>query len=66
MNFFRQTTALDIVRQQRIDAERLRLEHLAAAEHHKAFADMYSARCNRLDAEQSNGFTQSSAQGVAA
>lgn len=52
---FKPTNPQKIVAQQRYEAERLRLEHEAAAEHHKALAEMYAARMNRLDALQQKG-----------
>jgi len=52
---FKPTTPSKIVAQQRYEAERLRLEHEAAAEHHKALAEMYAARIDRLEALQQKG-----------
>lgn len=52
---FKPTIPLKIVLQQRYEAERLRLEHEAAAEHHAALAAMYVARIQRLDTIQSKG-----------
>lgn len=54
--FFRPTSPQKIVAQQRYEAERLRLEHAAAAEHHQALAEMYAKRIGRLDAIQSGMF----------
>jgi hypothetical protein len=57
--FFKPTSPQKIVAQQRYEAERLRLEHAAAAEAHQAAAGshkvmeaMYLARVQRLDALQ--------------
>lgn len=52
---FKPTNPQKIVSQQRYEAERLRLEHEAAAEHHAALAQMYAARIDRLDALQQKG-----------
>lgn len=52
---FKPTSPLKIVAQQRYEAERLRLEHEAAAEHHAALARMYLQRIQRLDVIQSAG-----------
>lgn len=49
---FRPVSPEKIVAQQRYEAERLRLEHEAAAEHHKALAQMYAARSRRLEAHK--------------
>jgi hypothetical protein len=56
---FKPTAPHKILTQQRYEAERLRLEHEAAAEHHAAaskghtaMAEMYAARTQRLDAIQ--------------
>ena len=49
---FAPTNPAKIVVQQRYEAERLRLEHEAAAEHHAALAVMYAGRINRLNAIQ--------------
>ena len=53
---FKPTSPTKIIAQQRYEAERLRLEHAAAAEAHQAasknhaqMAEMYAARINRLD-----------------
>ncbi len=48
MDFFRKQTAARIAQQQLDEAERLALEHKAAAEHHEALAAMYAARIARL------------------
>lgn len=60
--FFKPTSPQKIVAQQRYEAERLRLEHAAAAEAHQAAAKshtameaMYLERINRLDAIQQKG-----------
>jgi hypothetical protein len=53
--FFKPTSPQKIVSQQRYEAERLRLEHAAAAEHHAALAAMYGERINRLDSIQPKG-----------
>ena len=45
---FEQHTAEKIRNDYRADAERRSEEHRAAAEHHKALADMYEARMVRL------------------
>lgn len=57
--FFKPTSPQKIVAQQRYEAERLRLEHEAAAEQHTAaakthaeYAAMYIARIQRLDGIQ--------------
>lgn len=47
---FSPTNPAKIVAQQRYEAERLRLEHEAAAEHHAALAVMYAGRISRLNA----------------
>jgi hypothetical protein len=52
VNPFKPTAPLKIIAQQRYEAERLKLEHAAAAEHHAALAAMYEARINRLDSIQ--------------
>jgi hypothetical protein len=49
---FKPTSPSKILTQQRYEAERLRLEHEAAAEHHAALAAMYIARIQRLDGIQ--------------
>ena len=49
---FKPTSPQKVVAQQRYEAERLRLEHAAAAEHHAALAVMYAKRIDRLDALQ--------------
>jgi hypothetical protein len=49
---FKPTAPNKILTQQRYEAERLRLEHEAAAEHHAALASMYIARIQRLDGIQ--------------
>lgn len=46
---FKPTSPSKILTQQRYEAERLRLEHEAAAEHHAALARMYVERIQRLD-----------------
>ncbi|QRF60977.1 hypothetical protein [Variovorax paradoxus] len=48
---FAPLTAERIARQQLQQAQQARLEHQAAAEHHKALADMYAAREQRLSQE---------------
>lgn len=48
LNWFRRRTADDIVADQAFEAERLAVEHEAAAEHHEALAHMYRARLKRL------------------
>lgn len=48
MNIFRLPSPQAIASQQRIEAERLKLEHAAAAEHHGALARMYEERIARL------------------
>lgn len=48
-HWFRRRTAADIVVEQVFEAERLAVEHEAAAEHHDALAKMYRARLKRLD-----------------
>ena len=60
--FFKPTSPTKIIAQQRYEAERLRLEHAAAAEAHQAasrnhtqMAEMYADRLNRLDALQQKG-----------
>lgn len=50
---FKLPTPMTIVSRQRVEAERLRLEHAAAAEHHAALARMYDERIARLDKLQS-------------
>lgn len=57
--FFKPTSPTKIIAQQRYEAERLRLEHAAAAEaheaaskNHSAMAAMYLTRIQRLDALQ--------------
>lgn len=45
---FAPTSPEKIRRLQLYEAERLGLEHAAAAEHHKALADMFVARVTRL------------------
>jgi hypothetical protein len=52
LTIFAPTNPAKIVAQQRYEAERLRLEHEAAAEHHAALAVMYAARISRLNAIQ--------------
>jgi hypothetical protein len=52
LTIFTPTNPAKIVAQQRYEAERLRLEHEAAAEHHAALAVMYAARISRLNAIQ--------------
>lgn len=49
--FFSPTHPDKVRAEQLYEAKRLKLEHAAAAEHHKALADMYSARIARLEAE---------------
>ena len=48
INPFRKITAEDVHAHQLADAQRMALEHKAAAEHHKALAAMYAARAKRL------------------
>jgi len=48
--FFAPTNPEKVREQQLYEAKRLQLEHAAAAEHHKALADMYAARIERLQA----------------
>jgi hypothetical protein len=52
LTIFTPTNPAKIVAQQRYEAERLRLEHEAAAEHHAALAVMYAGRISRLNAIQ--------------
>lgn len=47
---FTPTSPSKIVQQQLYEAQRLHLEHEAAAEHHKALSDMFKARVARLSA----------------
>jgi hypothetical protein len=47
---FSPTNPAKVRQQQLYEAERLQLEHAAAAEHHQALADMYAARIKRLQA----------------
>jgi len=49
MSLFAPTSPQKIVAHQRYEAERLLLEHEAAAEYHKAMADMCRSRITRLD-----------------
>jgi hypothetical protein len=46
---FPQPETNDLIKAQLIEAQRYALEHLAAAEHHQALADMYSHRVGRLE-----------------
>lgn len=48
---FPKLTAERIALQQLQEAQQARLQHQAAAEHHKALADMYAARERRLSQE---------------
>lgn len=50
---FKKIGVSHIIAGQREEAERSRLEHAAAAEHHAALAQMYAGRVARLDAEPS-------------
>lgn len=52
MKLFRRILAADVRRDQLIEAERLAVEHRAAAEHHQALASMYAQRAERLTREQ--------------
>lgn len=51
LNIFSPLTAERIASRQLLEAQQARLEHQAAAEHHKALADMYAARELRLSQE---------------
>lgn len=48
----RRPTPAGVTATQLYEAQRYRLEHLAAAEHHQALANMYAARVKRLQKEQ--------------
>lgn len=50
-----------VLADQLYEARRLFLEHAAAAEHHKALAEMYEARISRLAALAPSISTQASA-----
>lgn len=50
-DLFRQPTADAVRKEQLADAERMRLEHLAAAEMHAGLAGVYGARIERLRRE---------------
>ena len=50
INIFRTPNAAMIAQRQLEEAERLALEHEAAAEHHDALATMYRGRADRLRA----------------
>lgn len=47
-SLFKPKTTATIMQEQLDEAERLRVEHIAAAEHHQALADMYVRRAVRL------------------
>lgn len=47
--FFKPIRPEKVRADQLYEAQRLVLEHAAAAEHHKALADMYAARIKRLE-----------------
>lgn len=54
MSLFTPTKPEKIVAHQRYEAERFLLEHEAAAEYHKAMAEMYRARLERLTTKESS------------
>jgi len=54
-DFLKQITAAHVAKTQLQDAQRLALEHAAAAEHHLALARMYEARVARLNRLQQTG-----------
>ena len=48
MKFFQPVSAAKVASQLLTEAQRMAVEHEAAAEHHKALADMFKARVARL------------------
>ena len=52
MSLFPTVNPNKIRQQQLYEAQRLVLEHRAAAEHHKALAEMYAGRISRLETEE--------------
>lgn len=54
-NLFKPLDHTAVARLQLEEAARLKLEHLAAAEHHQAMATMYAQRANRLGDVLSKG-----------
>lgn len=48
---FKPHTDERIAQRQLQEAKQARLQHIAAAEHHKALADMYGTRARRLERE---------------
>ena len=60
MRLFNPTPVAKIAAEMLYDAERLALEHREAAAHHKALADMYAARAERLKSQVSPTTTKES------